>query len=62
MDLKTVLAQLREERNKLDAAISNLEHLEREHAGRLPTLVTESPTNGIHRGYICPSPEHEDGQ
>ena len=38
MDLKTVLAQLREERNKLDAAISNLEHLEREHAGRLPTL------------------------
>ncbi|MGA2116733.1 MAG: hypothetical protein ABSH56_18490 [Bryobacteraceae bacterium] len=60
--MKTILAQLREERSKLDVAISNLEHLEREHASRLPSLVTESPSNGIHRGYTFPNPEHKEGQ
>lgn len=58
MDLKILLAQLREERDKLDSAISNLERLEYgHHGGSGPAFVTKGPTNGIHRGYRLPNPE-----
>jgi len=49
MDLKKVLALLREERDKIDVAISSLERLDQgQHRGpgRPPNLVTRSATNG----------------
>ncbi len=64
MDLKDVLAQLREERDKLDVAITTLERLDYGHhrgPGRPPGLVTKSPTNGIQRGYRLPDPEPGEG-
>ena len=54
MDLKNVLAQLRGERDALEAAISNLERLEQDRRrgpGRPPSLVTKSPTNGTNHAY-----------
>ena len=49
MDLKSVIARLRKEREELDVAISNLEHLERErrpNQGRPLNVVTKGATNG----------------
>jgi hypothetical protein len=57
MDLKNVLAQLREERDRLNAAISNLERLEygrHRGPGRPPGLVTKVSNNGTHRGFRLP--------
>jgi hypothetical protein len=54
MDLQNLLAQLRDERDALDAAISNLERLEHNRPrgpGRPPGLATKSPTNGTNHGH-----------
>jgi hypothetical protein len=54
MDLNNVLAQLHAERDALDAAISNLERLERarhDTPGRSPNLVTKTPTNGTNHNH-----------
>ena len=64
MDLKNVLAQLRAERDALDAAISNLERLDQDRhraPGRSPVLVTKSSTNGTNHGYslVNPAPRAE---
>lgn len=59
MDLKNLLAQLREERAALDAAISHLESVEPEpHCGpgRPLHLITNSPTNGANNGHTPPPP------
>jgi hypothetical protein len=59
MDLESVLAQLREERDRLDAAISNLEGLEhsrRRGPGRPRRFETTSPTNGTNHGHRPPDP------
>jgi hypothetical protein len=51
MNFKDVLAQLREERDRLNAAISNLERLAYGHLrgpGRPPSFVTKSHTNNIN--------------
>ena len=52
MDLKNVLAQLHEERDTLDSAISSLERLEQGRhrgPGRPPGLTAKSPsTNGTN--------------
>jgi len=64
MDLKNVLAQLRDERDALDAAISNLQRLEHERhraPGRPPSLVTKSSSNGTNHGHspLNPAPGEE---
>ena len=62
MDLESVLAQLREERDRLDAAISNLsnleglEHSRRRGPGRPRRFVTTSPTSGTNHGHRPPDP------
>ena len=59
MDLNNVLAQLRDERDALDAAISNLERLEHDRhrsPGRQPGLVTKSSTNGTSNGHSLLNP------
>jgi hypothetical protein len=61
MNLKDVLAQLREERDRLDTAILNLERLEHGHhrgPGRPPSFVTKSHAdNTNHHNYTLPDPE-----
>ena len=61
MNLKDVLTQLREERDRLNAAIYNLERLENgQHRGpgRPPSFVTKSHTNNTnHHSYTLPDPE-----
>jgi hypothetical protein len=57
MDYKEVLAQLREEREKLDVAITSLERLEQGHRrgpGRPPNFVTKGHNNNINRSYKLP--------
>ena len=62
MDMKDVLAQLREERDRIDTAIAGLEGLGVERPrgpGRPPRLVTKSvmaksSTNGFNHSYIPP--------
>jgi hypothetical protein len=64
MDLRDVLAQLRGERDALDAAISNLERLEHERPrgpGRPPSLMTKSPTNGTNHGHSALNPAPGEG-
>jgi hypothetical protein len=64
MDLKDVLAQLRDERDALDAAISNLERLEHNRLrspGRPPSLVTKSSTNGTNHGHSLLNPALGEG-
>jgi hypothetical protein len=59
LNLESVLAQLREERDRLDAAISNLESLEhsgRRGPGRPRRFVTRYPTNGTNHGHRPPDP------
>jgi hypothetical protein len=59
MDIRKILALLREEREAIDAAILTLERLEhgRRHGpGRPPGLMTKSATNGTNRSYSLPSP------
>ncbi len=59
MDLKSVLAQLQQERDALDAAITNLQRLENSRhrdPGRSPSLVAKSSTNGTNHTY-SPPPE-----
>ena len=59
MDLKDVLAQLRGERDALDAAIANLERLEygrHRSPGRPPGFLTKGATNGINHGPRPVSP------
>jgi hypothetical protein len=59
MNLEGVLAQLREERDALDAAISNLERLEhsqRRGPSRPRRFVTTSPTNGTNHRHQPPGP------
>jgi hypothetical protein len=49
MDLEKVLAELRRERDTIEAAILSLERLGRPgnlRPGRLPDLAARSPTNG----------------
>ena len=65
MDLTEVLAQLRKERDALDAVITGMERLEHE---RQPgpdypiSLVTKKLTNGTHRvnGLPGPVPDEEE--
>jgi hypothetical protein len=61
MNLKDVLAQLREERDRIDSAISNLERLESRHhrgPGRPPSFVTKGNTNNTnHHSHTLPDPE-----
>ena len=61
MNLKDVLAQLREERDRIDSAISNLERLEygqHRGPGRPPSFVTKSHTdNTNHHSHTLPDPE-----
>ena len=64
LDLRNVLAQLREERDALDAAISNLERLYRDRhrgPGSLSGLVTKSFTNGTNQGHSSLSPAPREG-
>jgi hypothetical protein len=59
MNLEGVLAQLREERDALDAAISNLERSgqsPRRGPGRPRRFVTTNPTNGTNHGHRPPDP------
>ncbi len=60
LNLESVLAELREERDRLDAAISDLErleHIRRRCAGRPRGLATRNPTNGmIHGAPPDPAP------
>jgi hypothetical protein len=61
MDLKNVLAQLRDERDALDLAISNLERLEYDRhrsPGRPPSLVATSSSNGTNHGPSPLNPAH----
>ena len=54
MNLETVLAQLREERDRLDAAISNLEDLDqrpRRGPGRRARFVTKNPASGTNHRH-----------
>jgi hypothetical protein len=56
MDLTSILAQLREERDAIDAVISNLERLEHgghRGPGRPPDLVAKS-SNGANHSYRLP--------
>ena len=64
MDLRDVLAQLRGERDALDAAISNLERLEHERhrgPGRPPSLMMKSSTNGTNHGHSALNPPLGEG-
>jgi hypothetical protein len=59
MDLKKILAQLREERETLDVVISSLERVEhgrRRGPGRPPNWVTKSATNGANPAHRPPTP------
>lgn len=59
MNLEIVLAQLREERDRLDTAISNLERLEpspRRGPGRLRLFVTRNPKKRTNHGHRPPDP------
>ena len=59
LNLESVLGQLREERDRLDAAISNLESLEhsrRRGPGRPRRFMTREPTNGANHGHLPPDP------
>lgn len=58
MDLENVLAQLREERDRLDAAISDLERLDqspRRHPDHPRRFVT-SPNRGTNHRHRPPDP------
>jgi len=64
LNLESVLAQLREERDRLDAAISNLESLEHSQGrgpGRRRRIVTRNPTNGTNHGHRAPDPAPGEG-
>lgn len=59
MKLESVLAQLREERDRLDAAISDLERLDqspRRGPCRPGRFATKSPTRGKNHGHRPPDP------
>lgn len=54
MDLEKVLAELRKERDAIDAAIFSLERLARPGNTsqiRLPSLAAKSPTNGLNGNH-----------
>jgi BMFP domain-containing protein YqiC len=57
MDLKSVLVQLRQERDALDAAISKLESLDRSRQSpeRQPSLATKTASNGTNQNYSGPN-------
>jgi len=64
MDVKSLLAQLREERDALDAAITNVERSEDERyigLGFPPRLVTNSPRNRTNGGFRPPDPGPGEG-
>jgi hypothetical protein len=64
VDLKELLAELRKEREILNAAISSLERLEygrHRGPGRPPTSVTKISTNGTNGGYSHPTPAPGEG-
>jgi hypothetical protein len=64
LNLESALAQLREERDRLDAAISNLESLEhsrRRSPGRPRRFVTRNPTNGTNHRHRPPDPAPVEG-
>jgi hypothetical protein len=57
MDIERVLAQLREERQAIDAAIVSLERLEHGRhrgPGRPPDLVVKNSPNGANHGSHPP--------
>jgi hypothetical protein len=58
MDLTNILAELRKERDAIDAAISALERLRqgvgRRDAGLPPTQVAKGATNGANHGHSLP--------
>jgi len=57
MDLTKVLAQLRKERDDINATISNLERLEhggRRSPGRPPSVAAKGSTNGANHGSRLP--------
>jgi hypothetical protein len=63
MNFKNVLDQLREERDTLDEAISNLERLERGRnrgPGRPPSFLTKGHTNNGNHNHTPPDPEPGD--
>ena len=64
MDLTQVLAQLRKERDALDAVIASMERLEQEHEpgqDHQISLVAKMPANGAnrHNGQSHPVPDEE---
>ena len=64
MDLNDLLAELRKERDQLDAAIFELEHTERGFqpgACRPPSLLTRNPTNGLNHGPRTPIRPSDEG-
>jgi hypothetical protein len=64
VDLSKVLAQLREERDALDVAISSLERLDRgrdRSPGRPPNSVMTSATNGTNPALRPPAPAPGEG-
>jgi hypothetical protein len=63
MDLEKVLVQLREERARLDSAISSLERLDRLRnlgSDGLSTLAAKSHTNGANGDCRPARPAHEE--